>query len=40
MNNYYIKDTGYGWGVFSWGEMVAEFVTYEEAEGYINEHTY
>lgn len=39
MNNYYIKDTEYGFGVFSWGKLVIEFVTYDEAKEYIKNGT-
>lgn len=35
MNNYYIKDTEYGFGVFSWGKLIIEFASYDEAREYI-----
>lgn len=34
MKNIYIKDTKYGFGVFSWGKLIVEMVTYEEAFQY------
>lgn len=32
----YVEDTSWGFGVFKYGTMLREFLTYEEAYSYLN----